>query len=164
MRPSRLTSSLAAIIAFAAHAEAPSPSGATYPVRETLAQVGAVMLSDQSDEQKRAALRELARKLLDTHEMGRRAIGAPLDEQPAPEQDEFLNLFDDVIVRSYVTKLLFFRQPRFAFGNEEARGDAVVVHTQIVTDNDKFRVDYVMHRRNDGWMASDIVIEGVALT
>jgi phospholipid transport system substrate-binding protein len=151
-------------MAFAASAETPPPSAAVDAVRDTLARVRTVALTDQPEEQKVAALRELARRLIDTHEMGRRAIGTRLAAQPAAEQEEFLNLFDDVVVRTYVTRLLFFPRPRFTLGKEEVGDHAVLVHTHIVTDNDKFAVDYEMHHRNDTWMASDIIIEGIGLT
>jgi len=46
-------------------------------------------------------LRELARQLVDTHAMGRRAIGASFSEKTAAQQEEFLRLFDELIVRAY---------------------------------------------------------------
>jgi phospholipid transport system substrate-binding protein len=133
-------------------------------VRETLAKASTVVASTDSRDQKLAALHELARHLMDTREMGRRAIGPRLAEQPAARQEEFLSLFDELIVRSYLQKLLFFRQPRFAFGETETRPDAVVVHTRIVTDKDEFYVVYDMHQRDGAWVASDIVIESISLT
>jgi phospholipid transport system substrate-binding protein len=96
--------------------------------------------------------------------MGRKAIGPRLAEQPSAQQEEFLTLFDELIVRSYLQKLLFFRQPRFAFGEAETGPDSVVVHTRIVTDKDEFYVDYSMHQRDGAWVASDVVIESISLT
>src|SRR5262245_12990689 len=155
---------LAAIVAFAAQGADTNPDGAVSAVRETLAKAGAIVGTDGSQEQKLAALRELARHLMDTHEMGRRAIGARLGDQPAAQQEEFLSLFDELVVRSYLPKLLFFRRPRFAFGQEDVGDDAVIVHTRIVTESDEFLVDYQMHPRDGVWIASDVVIEGIGLT
>ncbi|HKA30046.1 MAG TPA: ABC transporter substrate-binding protein, partial [Candidatus Binatia bacterium] len=78
--------------------------------------------------------------------------------------EEFFNLFDELIVRSYLQKLLFFRQPRFAFGQEETAKDTVIVHTRILTDKDEFFVNYEMHQRDGTWLASDVVIENISLT
>src|SRR5262245_12986903 len=152
------------MVAVAALGAVEAPEGAVVAVRDTLAKAGAVVRTQEPDEQKYAALRELARGLMDTREMGRKAIGSRLAEQPAAQQEEFLRLFDELIVRSYLQKLLFFRQPRFAFGEEETAPDAVIVHTRILTERDEFFVDYEMHRRDGGWMASDIVIEHISLT
>src|SRR5215468_897476 len=164
MRPTARTTALAVLVASAAYGGGAAPGGAVGAVRDTLDKARAVVLTDDSREQKLAALHELARQLMDTREMGRRAIGPRLAEQSPAQQEEFLRLFDELIVRSYLQKLLFFRQPRFAFGEEETGPDAVIVHTRILTERDEFFVDYEMHRRDGGWMASDIVIEHISLT
>jgi ABC-type transporter MlaC component len=160
----RLAVVLAAAVTCAARAAAPPPDGALAAVRDTLDKARAVVLTDQSDAEKLAALRELARQLMDTHDMGRRAIGAAFDAQPAPQQEEFLALFDELIVRSYLQKLLFFRRPRFAFGEEETAHEGVIVHTRILTDKDEFFVNYEMHQRDGRWVASDVVVENISLT
>jgi phospholipid transport system substrate-binding protein len=164
MRSTRLAVALAAVMTFAARGGTPPADGALSAVRDTLDKARAVVLTDQSDEQKLAALRELARQLMDTHEMGRGAIGPAVGEQPAPQQEEFLTLFDELIVRSYLQKLLFFRRPRFAFGEEESGHEAVIVHTRILTEKDEFYVNYEMHQRDGRWVASDVVVENISLT
>lgn len=163
MRPLGRIAALAVLVASAAHAGIAPPQGAVGAVRDTLAKARAVVLTDDSHEQKLAALHELARHLMDTREMGRRAIGPQLAEQPPPKQEEFFKLFDELIVRSYLQKLLFFRQPRFAFGEEDTAHDTVVVHTRILTDKDEFFVNYEMHQRDGTWLASDVVIENISL-
>ncbi len=165
MRAIVLHTALLVVLAAPVHgAAAPSPGGPGGAVRDTLARARAIVLTDDSHEQKVGALHELARQLMDSREMGRRAIGPRLAEQPAAQQEEFLTLFDDVIVRAYLEKLLFFRRPRFAFGEEETAEGAVVVHTRILTEKDEFFVDYEMHQRDGTWLASDIVVEGISLT
>src|SRR5262245_51271760 len=157
------TTALALLVACAAHAEVAPAGGAVGAVRDTLAKARAAVLTEESHEQKLEALHDLARHLMDTREMGRRAIGPRLSEQSAAQQEEFLKLFDELIVRSYLQKLLFFRQPRFAFGKEETGQDAVIVHTRIVTDKDEFLVDYEMHQRDGTWVDSAIVVQSISL-
>src|SRR5262245_61385361 len=159
-----LAVALAGMLVGAAHAAAPPPDSAARAVLDALEEARGIVVRDVSREEKLAGLRELARRLMDTHAMGRRAIGATLAEQPAAAQEEFLNLFDELIVRSYLQKLLFFRQPRFVLGEEERGGEGTIVHTRILTDRDEFFVDYEMHRRDGTWVASDVVIEHISLT
>ena len=163
MRPAARITALAVLVAAAAQGGIPAPGGAVGAVRDTLDKARAVVLTNDSHEQKLAALHELARHLMDTREMGRRAIGPTLAGQSAAQQEEFFTLFDELIVRSYLQKLLFFRQPRFAFGQEETAQDTVIVKTRILTDKDEFFVNYEMHRRDGTWLASDIVIENISL-
>jgi phospholipid transport system substrate-binding protein len=158
---------LAAVLALAvcgAPDAGAAADGAMRVVQDTLGQARAVVLRDAPREQKLTALRELARHLMDTRGMGRRAIGPALAAQPPAQQEEFFALFDELIVRSYLQKLLLFQQPRFAFGAEEPRDDAVVVHTRIVTAKDDYFVDYEMRQDGAAWLAADIVIEHVSLT
>src|SRR5262245_53431405 len=164
MRAIACPAALAVLVACASYGAVAPPGGAMAAVRDTLTKAAAVVASADSREQKLAALHELARHLMDTREMGRKAIGPRLDEQPAAKQEEFFNLFDELIVRSYLQKLLFFRQPRFAFGQEETAKDTVIVHTRILTDKDEFFVNYEMHQRDGTWLASDVVIENISLT
>jgi phospholipid transport system substrate-binding protein len=163
MRPVGRIAALAVLVASTALGEVAPPAGAVGVVRDTLAKARAVVLTDDSHEQKLEALHELARHLMDTREMGRRAIGPRLAEQPPAKQEEFFRLFDELIVRSYLQKLLFFRQPRFAFGEEDTAQDTVVVHTRILTDKDEFLVNYEMHQRDGAWVASDVVVENISL-
>jgi ABC-type transporter MlaC component len=164
MRARRLVTALGATVTIAVRGAVAAPADAVGVVRDTLAKARSVVVTGGSEEEKLAALRVLARGLMDTREMGRRSMGARLGEQPAAQQEEFLDLFDELIVRSYLQKLLFFRRPRFAFGHEEIADEAVTVHTRILTDKDEFFVDYEMHPRDGAWVASDVVIEGISLT
>ena len=164
MRVIGSATALVALLACAAQSAVSPLNDAVGAVRDTLTKARAIVLTDDSHEQKVAALHELARHLMDTREMGRKAIGSRLAEQPAAQQEEFLRLFDELIVRSYLQKLLFFRQPRFAFGEEDVEQEKVIVHTRILTDTDQFFVDYEMHQREGTWVAWDVTIEHIGLT
>jgi phospholipid transport system substrate-binding protein len=133
------------------------------PVRTTLARAREVVLGEASRSEQLAALHDLARELLDTRDMGRRALGTTLAAQPSAQQEEFFELFDEFIVRAYLRRLILFRNPRFAFRPTRADGDAAKVRTKILTENDEFYIDYEMHRRDGRWLATDIVVEGISL-
>src|SRR5262249_60899516 len=111
---------LPVLVATVAHGGVAAPGGAVGAVRDTLDKARAAVLTDDTHEQKLEALHELARHLMDTREMGRRAIGPRLAEQSPAQQEEVLKLFDELIVRSCLPKLLFFRPPRFAFATQGA--------------------------------------------
>jgi phospholipid transport system substrate-binding protein len=143
----------------------PTPgAGPTAAVRAVLAKAAQVAVSDASRDQNLAALRALARELVDTRAMGRRALGDRFDRCTKAQQDEFLDLFDELIVRSYLQKLLLFRTPKFRFGKEEPHGESVTVDTDVVTSKDAYQVSYEMERRDGRWLATDIVVEGVSMT
>ena len=123
-----------------------------------------IMLEDGERRQKLLSLQDVASELLDTRAMGHRALGPELAEHPKPQQQEFLELFDLMMVRSYMQKLLLFRDPEFRVVAEEALPNAIVVHTKIFTPKDEFLVDYEMRLRGDQWRATDVVVEGISIT
>lgn len=154
----------AALAACAAALLAATPGGAGRAVDEALHRARAIVVQERERGEKLLALHALAHELLDTRSMGQRALGRELASRPPAQQEEFLELFDLLMVRAYLQKLLLFRDPEFAVVAEDAGPDAVLVHTKIFTSRDEFLVDYEMRRRNERWRATDVVIEGISLT
>ena len=113
--------------------------------------------------QKLAELSDLLRGFLDTNALARLAAGPNLDGRSAAETDEFLKLFHEFFVRTYVQRLLLFDAPDFTYGGETVTGDQARVATQVVTPGDRFAVDYQLHRTPEGWRTTDIDVEGVSL-
>jgi phospholipid transport system substrate-binding protein len=141
-----------------------APSDDPLPVvRQALASAKRLVASEGTREEKLESLRELARELVDSQAMGRRALQRVLSAQEPEAQREFFDLFGEFIVRAYLQRLLFFRDPEFGFGRPRVEGEAVLVKTRIITRKDDYYVDYEMHRNNGRWMAADIVVEGVSL-
>jgi phospholipid transport system substrate-binding protein len=113
--------------------------------------------------QKLAELSTLLRSYLDTNALGRLAAGPNLDGRSPAETDEFLRLFHEFFVRTYVQRLLLFDAPEFRYGKETITGDQAKVATEVVTPGDTFAVDYTLRHGPDGWRATDIDVEGVSL-
>ncbi len=133
-------------------------------VRKTLAAALEVVRAGGTRDEKLVSLRAVARNILDTRAMGRRAMGDALTAQPPQQQEEYLELFDHLIVRAYLQKLLLFRDPRFGYGKPRRKGDVVIVGTTIVTSKDEYHVDYEMREREGRWAATDVIVEGISLT
>jgi phospholipid transport system substrate-binding protein len=138
--------------------------GATATVRDALQKATAVSSTDQPREQQLEGLRLLARGLVDTKAMGQRALGGTYAERTPAEQQEFLRLFDELIVRAYLQKLLLFRNPTFRFRPEARDGDTVMVVSEVVTGRDTYEVGYAMRHDQQRWLATDIVVEGISLS
>ena len=143
---------------------AAAPEEPVAAVKRTLDAALAIAQASGSRDENLAALRTVARGFLDTQAMGRRAIGDALAAQPKEQQAEYLALFDELIVRAYLQKLLLFRAPRFSYGDARRSGDAVLVTTRIATSKDEFRVDYEMRERDGRWLATDVIVEGISLS
>jgi phospholipid transport system substrate-binding protein len=132
-------------------------------VQQTLRGAKRVVDADGERRDKLPALRALSRELFDIPTMARVALAGRLDTEPAEKQRAFEAFFDEYIVRTYLQKLLFFRNPRFAYAPSEQRGDEVLVRTQIVTRKDEFYVDYLMREAAGRWLAVDVIVESISL-
>jgi len=113
--------------------------------------------------EKLTRLSELLRGFLDTDALAQLAAKKHLEGRSPEEVQEFLRLFHEFFVRTYVQRLLLFNAPDFAFEGETISGDEAKVATEIVIPGDRFAVDYTLRRRPGGWRATDIAVEGVSL-
>ncbi len=131
--------------------------------REVLQASNRIVTGIGDRNQKLAQLKDLLRGFLDTDALARKAMGKHLDGR-APEQvSEFLGLFRDLFVRTYVQRLLLFDAPDFGYGGEKVEGESATVATEIITPRDRFAVDYHLRRKAQGWVATDILVEEVSL-
>jgi phospholipid transport system substrate-binding protein len=142
-----------------------APSGdAVVVVKKTLDAALAIARAGGTRDENLASLRAAARDILDTRAMGRRAMGDVLAAQPPDQQEAYLELFDQVIVRAYLQKLLLFRDPHFGYDEPRRQVDVVIVRTTIVTSKDEYHVDYEMREHQGHWVATDVIVEGISLT
>jgi len=141
-----------------------TPEGAVTVVKKTLDAALVAARAGGSRDENLASLRAVARDILDTRAMGRRAMGDVLAAQPPEQQEAYLELFDELIVRAYLQKLLLFQDPHFDYGEPKGSGDVVIVRTKIVTAKDEYGVDYEMRERDGRWVATDVIVEGISLT
>ncbi len=150
-------------VAAAGPASAAEPQSPMALTRDVLGRSNAIVKGEGDRKQKLTALSDLLRGFLDTDALARLAAGKNLDGRSPAETQEFLTLFHEFFVRTYVQRLLLFDAPDFTFGAEKVNGDQAQVATEVVTPGDRFAVDYTLHRNPDGWRVTDIVVEGVSL-
>ena len=131
--------------------------------RSVLEQSNVIVKGPGDRKEKLGKLSLLLRGFLDTEALARLAAAKHLEGRSEAEVKEFLGLFHEFFVRTYVQRLLLFDAPNFAYGEEKVTGDDARVATEVITPGDRFAVDYVMHRTAQGWRATDINVEGVSL-
>ncbi len=142
----------------------PDPSTALGVTHLTLEKARAIVDSDRTHNQQLEALHELLKDFLDTDTMGRAALADHWKSFSAAQQKEFLNLFRELFMRTYVQKLLLFEKPDFEYKGEAPLDGGMRVDTSIVTPRDEFAVTYRMKRVDGRWKATDIQIEDLSLT
>jgi phospholipid transport system substrate-binding protein len=132
--------------------------------RTTLAQARSIVNSNQSHNDKLAALSVLFARFLDTDSMGRAALGKHWSSFTPQQQKEFLVLFRNLFQRTYVQELLLFDNPKFVYVGETQLDGEASVATKIVTPRDEFNVVYQLRLEGDRWVVTRITVEDVSLT
>ena len=157
----RLSIIIAVWFALAGSAQAAAPLDYT---RTILQQARTIVADNQTHNEKLAALSALFGKFLDTDAMGREALGPHWSSFTLAQQTEFLDLFRELLQRTYVQKLLLFENPDFVYAGQQLTGNGATVDTKIVTPRDQFDVSYRLTRAGDNWIATGITVEDVSLT
>jgi phospholipid transport system substrate-binding protein len=112
----------------------------------------------------RAQLRKLAEGLFDAEEMSRRALGPHWNARTPEERRQFVQLFADLLERSYLSRVESGRGGTVLYTAESVSGEEATVRTKIITpQRTEVPVDYRMLRRDNRWQVYDVNIEGVSL-
>lgn len=124
------------------------------------------LLEDRSlpEHDRREAIRKVAEQVFDVTETAKRALGPHWNKRTPAEQEEFVQLFADLLERTYIAKIDLYGGERVQFGNETIDGDYATVRAKVITrQGTEVPVAARMHRRGERWLIYDIAIENVSL-
>jgi phospholipid transport system substrate-binding protein len=113
---------------------------------------------------KRAAVRKVAIEIFDVNETARRALGPHWQSRTANERNEFVQLFADLLERTYISKIDLYRGERLQYTSEAVDGEFATVRAKVITNKGlEVPVEARMLKRGDQWLAYDIAIANVSL-
>jgi len=149
-------------------AEAGTPTDA---LREVFTDVNKVLRGPMREDQLAARVlnvRALLSSILDFQNAATRALGDDWWTRTGAEQDEFIELFTDLLERSCVAQVASVAARsggmRVDYLDEAIDGDVAMVWTAIVRrSGGEVLFDYAMIWREERWLVRDIFVEGVSL-
>jgi phospholipid transport system substrate-binding protein len=113
---------------------------------------------------RRKAVRKIADEIFDFAETAKRSLGRHWQARSPAEREEFVQLFADLLERSYISKIELYSGERITYLNDSIEGGQATVRTKIVTkQGTEVPVDYRMLKKGDRWLVYDVIIEGVSL-
>jgi phospholipid transport system substrate-binding protein len=113
---------------------------------------------------RRAAVRKIANDIFDFSETARRSLGRHWQGRTDAERNEFVQLFSDLLERSYISKIETYGGEKIAYLGDSIEGEQAKVQTKLVTKGSgDIPIEYRMHKKGDRWLVYDVVIEGVSL-
>lgn len=158
----RLAAVLSTVLVAVSVAWAGAP---TEQVRQYTDQVVKILEDPQlRSADKRAAVRKVAIEIFDVNETAKRALGPHWQTRSGAERDEFVNLFADLLERTYISKIDLFGGERLRYTTESLDGDFAVVRAKVVTNKGtEVPVEARMLKRGDHWLIYDIAIQNISL-
>ena len=145
----------------------PPPSKTpTAEVRDTLDQILVVVEKYPGKDQekpRREKLRQVINPKFDFKEMSQRSLGALWKERTPEEQKEFVDVFSNLLAKTYLAKVELVRRDTVKIDKEEVDGARALVKTIITYNGDKFPLDYKMMNKNGMWQVFDVVVENIGL-
>jgi phospholipid transport system substrate-binding protein len=143
-------------------------------VRQTINDVMAILRDEslkvpERTEERRAKIRQAVTERFGFEEMAKRAMGRHWRTLTAPQQQEFVPLFSDLLENSYISKIESYvgtqEKLEILYTKESIDKEGyALVRTEIVNKRDlNFEIEYRLLANKGNWEAYDIVIEGVSL-
>ena len=173
MRSRRPFVVLAQVLALAATLLTGRWAVAGVPTDQLKAQIDRVLKTLEDPELKkegrvkdrRAAVRKIANDIFDFSETARRSLGRHWQGRTQAERDEFVQLFTDLLERSYISKIETYGGEKIQYNGDTVEGEQAKVQTKLVTKGSggEIPIEYRMHKVGDRWLVYDVVIEGVSL-
>ena len=117
-------------------------------------------------QERQTQIRQAVLQRFGFEEMAQRSMGQHWRTLTPQQRQEFVELFTDLLARSYVTRIEGYKAgPQgVSYPKEDIAADQAIVHTEIKSERDlPIMVDYHLLHKDGDWKAYDIVIEGVSL-
>lgn len=120
--------------------------------------------SPAAKEIKKEKLRVIYKDMFDEMEFSRRTLTRNWKKFSPKQQEEFVNLFEQVLEKSYIDKILDYSNEKIVFYKETMiQEDKAEVQSKIVTSSKEIPIDYRMILKDGKWKVYDVVVENVSL-
>ena len=150
----------------------PDPSKAGIPsdqIRQTADKVLLILQDPRlkaadKKKERRDQLRQVISARFDFNEMAKSALGQHWQRRSAEDQRQFIQLFTDLLERSYADQIESFNGEKILYGRENQDKDRAEVDTRVVTSKgEEFAINYKLHAADREWKVYDVVIENISL-
>lgn len=109
-------------------------------------------------------LKELIFPIFDFREMSRRSLGTNWKLATPQEQKEFVDLFSELLAKSYLEKIKSnIEGSKFAIKGETVSGKVALVKTVVFADGDDVTIDYRMRLKDSEWKIYDVIVQNIGL-
>lgn len=141
----------------------------TDQVRGTVDQVIAILQDpllkmESKQKERREQLRRIIFARFDFAEMARRSLGAEWRRRTPAEQQEFVNLFTDLLQDTYIGTIESYSGDKVGYNRELQEQDSAEVQTTLTTRGDAaYSINYRLRLVDKDWKVYDVIIENISV-
>ncbi len=134
-------------------------------VNKLLKTLGDPSFKAQPKEQKITTLSTEIENVFDFKELSRRTLGREWKKMSAEQQQEFVQLFRQLLQGVYADRLLAYSDQKIIFDKETMlkKGRAEVQSYLQTSDGKKIPLFYRLTNKSGSWKVYDVIIEGVSM-
>jgi len=113
---------------------------------------------------KREKLEVIYEQMFDEVELSRRTLGGNWNKLNTSQQQEFTQLYRQVLEKAYIDKILSYTNEKIVFPKENVlASNQAEVQTKVITASKEIPIFYRVIQKNGAWKVYDVVIENVSL-
>ncbi|PKN19348.1 MAG: toluene tolerance protein [Deltaproteobacteria bacterium HGW-Deltaproteobacteria-6] len=113
---------------------------------------------------KKEKLRVIYRDMFDEMEFSRRTLTRNWNKFSPQQRVEFVNLFEQVLEKAYIDKILDYSNEKIVFYKETmVPENKAEVESKIITSSKEIPIFYRMILKDGKWKVYDVVVENVSL-
>ena len=120
--------------------------------------------SPAAKEAKKEKLRVIYKDMFDEIEFSKRTLTRNWNKFSPAERVEFVKLFEQVLEKSYIDKILDYSNEKVNFYKESMLSEnQAEIQTKIITSSKEVPIFYRVILKNGKWKVYDVVVENVSL-
>jgi phospholipid transport system substrate-binding protein len=113
---------------------------------------------------KKEKLEAIYEQMFDEVELSRRVLGGNWNKLNTTQQQEFIQLYRQVLEKAYIDKILSYTNEKIVFPKENMlASNQAEVQTKVITSSKEIPIFYRVLQKNGVWKVYDVVIENVSL-
>ena len=136
----------------------------TETIRTSVNEILDLLKNQQLDKvTRRDRMRAVIDARFDFRAMSQRTLAINWKKATSEEQQQFVELFTQLIQDSYVGKIEAYTNETVEYPTEKLKGRKAEVETLIITSSKEIPITYRVYEKGGEWYVYDVIIEGVSL-
>ena len=113
---------------------------------------------------KKEKLETIYKQMFDEVELSRRTLGGNWTKLDPAQQQEFIQLYRQILEKAYIDKILSYTNERIVFSKENMLShNQAEIQTNVITSSKEIPIFYRVILKDGTWKVYDVVVENVSL-